>query len=104
MFKDLWKGPEKAYIYAGLGDFTSSMSEHSKKAEERDKLMMEQGGHEYRKQGGELMYEFTKKGIPDSELFESIHMATCEAPSGSFVSNARTLGKLAAIMANIGEL
>lgn len=37
----------------------------------RDKLMMEDGGHKYRKLTSESMHEITKKGVEDSKFFQS---------------------------------
>ena len=47
-FKDAWKGPKKAYVGFSLGQYMSWGSWMAEKMAERDKVMMAEGGHEWR--------------------------------------------------------
>ena len=47
-FKDAWKGPKKAYVGFSLGQYMNWGSWMAEKMAERDKVMMAEGGHEWR--------------------------------------------------------
>ena len=74
-FKDLWKGPKKAYAAMGLGQAISWGGTMMTMMGERDKAMLAEGGHEWRKLTHENSYELYREKGDGEKFFMSKYTA-----------------------------
>jgi CubicO group peptidase (beta-lactamase class C family) len=103
MFKDLWNGPYKAPVNMKLGDAGAWGEEMMADFKKRDAEMKAAGGYpEYLDQAREDEEIYDTKG--NKKFMFSKMMSKFEIPSANMSSNARSLAKLSAFMAQKGSL